>query len=55
MEVTRVLDFVAQRRIENMEASQQTQDGLIEYVACMADVELPVEDEPEQMGRPVDE
>lgn len=47
MEVNRITDILAQRRLERMEAKAAEQDGLIEYVACMADVELP-EDEDQQ-------
>lgn len=44
LEVTRVPDFVAKRKLESLEASQSKQDGLIEFVACMADVDLPSDD-----------
>lgn len=49
MDVKRVSDIAAVRRLENVEAAQAAQDGLIEYVACMANVDLP-EDEDESAG-----
>lgn len=44
MDVIAVKDLAQKRESEQIKASQDVQDGLIEYVACMADVELPEEE-----------
>lgn len=41
MDIMHVADAPLRRELERFGASQEAQDGLIEYVACMADVELP--------------
>lgn len=54
MEVKRISDIAAVRRLEYLESKAAEQAGMLEYIACMSDVELP-EDETEQMGGPQDE
>lgn len=44
MKITEVKSIAQNRLNERMQASQDAQDGLIEYVACMADIELPEEE-----------
>lgn len=44
MEIIEVDDLAQKRRFEQIDAGQSEQDGLIDYIACMADIELP-EDE----------
>lgn len=45
MEVKRISDIAAVRRLEYLEAKAAEQDGMLEYIACMSDVELPEDDE----------
>lgn len=45
MEIRHVGDPAVNRAIERFEAQQAQQDGLIDYVACMADVDMPESDD----------
>lgn len=40
----KVKDFVAKRQLENMQAQLERQTGLMDYIAMMADVEIPSEE-----------
>ena len=44
----RVNDLAAQREIERLRAENERQIGIIDYVAMMADVEIPTEDEEDE-------
>ena len=44
----RVKDLAAQREIERLRAENERQMGIIDYVAMMADVEIPTEDEEDE-------
>ena len=41
----RVKDLAAQREIERLSAENERQRGILDYVAMMADVEIPVEED----------
>ena len=43
--INRVKDLAAQREIERLKAENERQMGIIDYVAMMADVEIPIEDD----------
>lgn len=45
MEVKRVPDPAGLRRIEHLGAESNRQQGLLDYVAMMTDVDLPDDDE----------
>ncbi len=45
MEIRHVDDPAVSRAMERFEAQQAKQDGLIDYVACMADVDMPEGDD----------
>lgn len=42
-----VKDPAAKREIERLKAENERQSGILDYVAMMADVEIPTEDEKE--------
>lgn len=44
MKVNHVEDAALKRELERFDASQSQQDGLIDYIACMADVDMPESD-----------
>lgn len=50
MEITHVGDLALSRRLERIEASQERQAGLIDFVACMADVDMPEDGAAEAAG-----
>ena len=41
--INRIKDLAAQREIERLRAENERQMGIIDYVAMMADVEIPIE------------
>lgn len=41
----KVKDFVSKRRMERLQAELTRQAGLLDYIAMMADVEIPEEEE----------
>lgn len=41
MKVNHIEDAPLRRELERFDASQSQQDGLIDYIACMADVDMP--------------
>lgn len=43
--INRVKDLAAQREIERLSAENERQRGILDYVAMMADVEIPVEED----------
>ena len=43
-----VKDLAAKREIERLRAENERQMGIIDYVAMMADVEIPTEDEEDE-------
>lgn len=47
MEIRHVDDPAVIRSLERFDAQQAKQDGLIDYVACIADVDMPDEDSDE--------
>lgn len=43
--VEKVKDFVSKRRIERLLAEVDKQAGILDYIAMMADVEIPADSE----------
>lgn len=41
----RVLDLVSKRKIETLQSELAKQAGIVDYIAMMSDVEIPMEDE----------
>ena len=46
--INRIKDLAAQREIERLRAENERQMGIIDYVAMMADIEIPIEDEEDE-------
>ena len=51
MDVIKVEDIATQRKLEVLDGTISSQAGMIDYIACMADVDMPESDTEEEGGR----